>query len=158
MVADPAKEGLSDFGARNIAGLEGTLFSETMRSPERLEYMMMPRLLALAERAWSPAPRDTEAEWARFANQLGKQVLPRLDAQMPDVNYRIAPPGLKIDKGAVWVNSQQPGFVLRYTTDGSVPDGQSKIVNGPITQKGTITVAAFNRNGRAGRASVIINP
>ena len=40
---------------RAISGLQAQLWSETIRTDANVEYMLFPRLLALAERAWSPA-------------------------------------------------------------------------------------------------------
>lgn len=42
---------------KQFYGIQGQLWSETIRSDERMEYMLFPRLLALAERAWH------KAEW-----------------------------------------------------------------------------------------------
>jgi hexosaminidase len=163
------KEKLTDFGRTKITGLEATLFSETMRTSDRIDYMLMPRMLGLAERAWASAPVwSSEADagksaqlhsdnWSIFVNQVGKRVLPMLDADMPALLYRIPPPGLALKDGMVFVNQQLPGFTLRYTTNGSTPDSNSLEVAGPIEELGTITVTAFSRNGRAGRASVIEN-
>lgn len=153
---------LTDAGKAHIAGLEGTMFSETMRAPWRIDYMLMPRLLGLAERAWSPQP-DSRMEgrpdgWSIFTSQVGQQVLPALDADLPDLAYRVPPPGLTLADGRVLANSGLPGLILRYTTDGSLPTAASPQVSGPIAEKGTITVAAFTRNGRSGRASVLVNP
>jgi hexosaminidase len=172
--ADPAralgKDRLTDYGKANIRGLEATLFSETVRERDRFDYLTMPRMLALAERAWAPDPawaREPDAataarlyasDWSVFANQLGKRVLPRLDADGAGIAYRIAPPGLTLDHGKVLVNQQLPGFTLRYTNDGSEPRADSPVVSGPIESKGTIRVAAFAANGRAGRSSQIVNP
>lgn len=165
----PGKDGLTDYGQRNIRGLEAALFTETVRDPARIDYLLMPRLLGLAERAWAPDPawaRETDpakaaaehaAAWSAFANQLGKQVLPRLDAERADVRYRIPPPGLKLVNGAVLVNYQLPGFTLRYSTDGGEPDMDSPIVAAPITTRAVIKVAAFDRNGRNGRSSQLEN-
>ncbi len=165
----PGRDGLTDYGKKNVLGLEGTLFTETVRDPGRMDYLLMPRLLALAERAWAPDPAWTQetdgakavrlhdASWSIFVNQLGKRVLPRLDAQYPGVQYRIAPPGLKLAEGKVWVNHQLPGLTLRYTTDGSEPGALSPVVAGPIDAKALIQVAAFDRNGRRGRISHIDN-
>lgn len=165
----PGKDGLTDYGQRNIRGLEGTLFTETMRDPERLDYLLMPRMLGLAERAWAPDPawaRETDgakaaslhaAAWSSFVNQVGKRVLPRLDMERAGVRYRIPPPGLKAVGGRVLVNHQLPGFTLRYTTDGSEPGADSPIVSGPITARGDIRVAAFDRSGRQGKSSSIDN-
>jgi hexosaminidase len=166
----PGMDGLTDYGQRQIVGLEGVLFSETVRSRDLLDYLLMPRLLALAERAWAADPAWTQerdvakakllhdTNWSVFVNQLGKRVLPQLDAQYPGVQYRIAPPGLQIVDGKVQVNHQFPGFTLRYTSDGSEPTINSPLVAGPIAAKGVIRVAAFNRTGRQGRSSRVENP
>lgn len=45
------KVGLIDDGQRHVRGLEAILFTETVRDPARIDNLVMPRLLALAERA-----------------------------------------------------------------------------------------------------------
>jgi len=166
----PGMDGLTDYGQHQIMGIEGVLFSETVRSRDLMDYLLMPRLLALAERAWAADPAWTQehdvtkakqlhdANWSVFVSQLGKRVLPQLDAQYPGVQYRIAPPGLQVVNGKVQVNHQFPGFALRYTTDGSEPNINSPLVSGPIEAKGVIRVAAFNRSGRQGKSSRIESP
>jgi hexosaminidase len=166
----PGLQSLSPSARDRIAGLEGTLFSETMRDPQRLDYMMAPRLFALAERAWAKAPDWTEtgdplqataqrvADWSAFSTLLGRHVLPMLDAARPDVAYRIPPPGLMVRDGHVLANHAYPGMTLRYTVGGAAPDASSRPVAGPIPEKGLITVTAFSRNGRAGRSASIENP
>ncbi|HJV71405.1 family 20 glycosylhydrolase [Ideonella sp.] len=170
---DPARRpGLQPLSARGrgqVLGLEATLFSETVREPQRIDYLLMPRLLALAECAWAGEPAWARASghavatrlhaqaWSVFANQVGQRVLPRLAAEWPDLNYRIAPPGLLKQGGRVWVNHQLPGFSARYTTDGSEPGPGSPLVAGPIGEHGWIRVAAFDRNGRRGLSSLVDN-
>lgn len=160
---------LSDAGRRRIRGIEATLFSETIRDTSRLDYLMMPRLLAVAERAWAADPawaQETDAAraaalhraaWSGFVNVLGQRVLPRLDLERGDVRYRIAPPGMVVEGGKVLVNHALPGLTLRYTTDGSAPTVRSKQVTGPISAKGVIQAAAFDRTGRAGLVARIVN-
>ncbi len=160
----PHRQALTEFGRQHIRGLEGTLFSETVHEPERLDYMLMPRMVALAERAWAPDPEWTKqsdhakaarmrsAAWSVFVNQLGLKVLPQLDAEHA-VKYRIPAPGLKQVPGAVLVNQKIPGFSLHYTVDGSEPTAASPPVTGPITRPGSIRVVAADRNGRVGRSS-----
>lgn len=167
----PGKDGLTDYGQRNILGLEGTLFSETMREPARIDYLLMPRMLALAERAWAANPawaQETVATkieqlhasaWSIFVNQLGKQVLPRLDAEQLDVQYRIPPPGLKIIDHKVFVNHQLPGFSLRYSIDESEPTCKGFVASSrtPILIRSIIQVVACDRNDRPGRSSRVDN-
>lgn len=164
------KDSLTDYGKRHIRGMEATLFTETVRTPARIDYLIMPRLLAMAERAWAPDPawateRDAakadalhHTAWNGFVNVLGQRVLPRLDLERSGVEYRIAPPGLMLDAGRVLVNHVLPGMTLRYTSDGSTPNAASATVNGAISDKGVIHVAAFDRNGRAGLVARIENP
>jgi hexosaminidase len=164
------KDGLTEYGKRHVRGIEATLFTETVRDPLRIDYLVMPRLLAVAERAWAPDPAwasETDAAraaslhraaWSGFVNVLSQRVLPRLDLEKTGVAYRIAPPGLMLDGGRVLANHVLPGITLRYTSDGSTPGADSKRVDGPIADKGMVQVAAFDRNGRAGQVARIDNP
>ncbi len=171
---DPAvfvgKDRLTDYGRTHVLGIQGNLWSETLGAEERLEYMLLPRLFALAERAWAPDPdwateRDPARSdslyreaWSRFVNVLGMRELPRLDREVPGVNYRIPTPGLKIEGGMVHCSVELPGFTLRYTTDGSEPTVRSSLVRGPIPFRGTVRVAAFNATGRQGHTARLTAP
>jgi hexosaminidase len=161
---------LTEAGRKHIRGIEATLFSETIRDAERLDYLLLPRLMAVAERAWAADPAWTterdparaealrRAAWSGFVNLLGQRLLPRLDLERQDVRYRIAPPGLMLEGGKVLVNHAIPGLALRYTTDGRAPTAASPLVNGPIAAKRVIRAAAFDRNGRSGAVARIVNP
>ena len=154
---------LTDYGKSNIVGVQGLLWSENNVSSERMEYMMLPKLLGLAERAWSkdpewaittdPAKADDlyKQSWTEFANIVGKRELPRLSKYNGGYAYRIPEPGLKLENGRVLANVQFPGLELRYTIDGSEPVVDSKLYTGPISEKGVIKVAAFDAGGRRGR-------
>lgn len=165
--------GLSASGRTHVAGIEATLFSETVRAPWRLGHMLLPRLYGLAERAWAPAPawaglsgpaREQAylADWAAFATQVGTRLLPELDRAQPQLDWRIPPPGLVVRGGQVLANSALPGLTLRYTRDGSRPDARSPKVDGPISLPeggaAQITVAAFSSTGRSGRPVTITQP
>ena len=163
---DPAvfvgKDRLTDYGRSNIVGLQGALWSETLGAAGRLDYMLVPKLYGLAERAWAPEP-----EWARerdraksdalfreayaaFANVVGKRELPRLDRESPVWSYRVPKPGLKVEGGQVRASLEIPGFVLRYTTDGTEPTAKSPELRGAIPASPQLRVAAFDSNGRKG--------
>lgn len=164
------KDRLTDYGRTHVVGIQGDLWSETLTSPDRLEYMMVPKLLGLAERAWAPDPdwaqeRDPMKSaalyrdaWSRFVNVLGKRELPRLDREVPGITYRIPTPGLEAEGGTVRTSVEMPGFTLRYTTDGSEPTAKSAAVQGPIPLRGTVRVAAFNTTGRKGHTARLAAP
>src|SRR3989454_10585977 len=171
---DPAvfagKDRLTDYGRAHIVGLQADLWSETLGGEGRVEYMLLPRAFALAERAWAPDPdwakeRDSAKSdslyrdaWSRFVNVLGQRELPRLDREVPGLNYRIPTPGLKVEGGVVRCSLELPGFTLRYTTDGSEPTVRSAVVRGPIPLRGTVRVAAFSTTGRKGHTARVTAP
>jgi hexosaminidase len=164
------KDRLTDYGRAHIVGIQGNLWAETLGGDGRLEYMMVPKLFGLAERAWAPEPDWSlepdsarsaslyQESWSRFVNVLGKRELPRLDREVPGINYRIPTPGLKVEDGAVRCSLELPGFTLRYTTDGSEPGARSPEVRGPIPFHGTISVAAFSTAGRKGHTARLTAP
>jgi hexosaminidase len=164
------KDRLTEYGRTHIVGIQGNLWSETLGADGRLDYMLLPKLFGLAERAWAPDP-DWSRErnpgksdslyrdaWSRFANVVGQRELPRLDREMPGLNYRIPTPGLKVEGGMVYASLELPGFTLRYTTDGSDPTARSPVVRAPIPLRGTVSVAAFNATGRKGLTARVTAP
>lgn len=163
------KERLTEYGRDNIVGIQGLLWAETLTTPERMEYMLLPKLLAVAERAWAKDPSwATEPDsakaaelynhaWLQFVNVLGKRELPRLDHYRGGFKYRIPTAGAIVKDGKVYVNAQIPGFIIRFTADGTEPTVKSKIYSQPITEKGTIKIALFNGSGRSGRSISIEN-
>jgi hexosaminidase len=168
---DPAlfigKDRLTDYGRSNVLGIQGNLWSETLSADGRLDYKLLPKLFGLAERAWAPDPawaqeRDEQKSaalfrdaWSAFVNVLGKRELPRLAREMPGLNYRIPKPGLKAVDGQVRCSLEIPGFVLRYTTDGSEPTVRSPEVRGPIPLAPVVRVAAFDATGRKGHTATL---
>ncbi|MDB5157399.1 MAG: beta-N-acetylhexosaminidase [Mucilaginibacter sp.] len=168
-IAFAMKERPTPQGISNIVGLQGALWAETLQSPQRMEYMLLPKLLGLAERAWAKDPEwATETDtlksknlyneaWSQFVNVLGKRELPRLTYYAGGFNYRIPSPGAIVKDGQVVVNAQLPGLTIRYTTDGQIPTINSTVYFKPIQTKGTVKIALFDDSGRSGKVSSIAN-
>lgn len=148
-----------------ILGLQGQLWGENAIARARIEYLAAPRLLALAERAWSPDPRwsaiGDEAErarridtdWNEFANRLGRHALPQLDCALA-YGYRLPPPGVLLHAGRIHANVALPGLVLRYRLDGAAPDADSPRYGAPLalpSGEATFTIASFDTRGRSSR-------
>ena len=134
-----------------------------------MEYLLIPRLLALAERAWSDDPAWVKEKHPAisqelhdealsvFVNILGKRELPRLDYYNGGINYRVPTPGGTVDDGKVFANIQLPGFVIRYTTDSSEPDSLSTIYTSPIPSGTPVKLKAFDQRGRASETITILH-
>lgn len=157
-----------DAGSRDhILGLQAQLWSETLRNSEMLEYYYLPKMLALAERAWVGQAswgymKEREErllamgeDWNRFANLIGQQELPKLDALFGGYCYRIPPPGGVISEGMLYANTAFPGLLIRYTTDGSVPDSGSPLYSTPVPIQGAARLRSFSSLGREGRVSEV---
>jgi hexosaminidase len=76
---------LSATQAAHVLGLQANFWSHIDREPPLVDRQLYPRLLSLAERAWSPA---TTTDWPSFSARLGAH-LPRL-LQM-DASYHGMP-------------------------------------------------------------------
>ncbi len=158
---------LTAAGRRNVLGIQGQLWGENAKGPERLEYLAFPKLLGLAERAWAPRPawaaskdpaeraRLEAAAWNDFANRLGQRELLRLDHMLGGVGYRLPPPGAVIEDGKLHANVAFPGLAIRYAADGGEPTAASPRYAGPVAVTGTVRLKTFDTRGRGSRTSVV---
>jgi hexosaminidase len=81
---EPVPASLTDDEARHVLGGQGNIWTEHMDSPRTVDYLVFPRLCALAEAVWSPAG---SRDFAEFSARLAVH-LERLDAI--GVEYRHA--------------------------------------------------------------------
>jgi hexosaminidase len=81
---DPATY-MKGVGESNIVGVEGPLWSETIRNITAAEYLAVPRLPALAEVGWTP---QAARSWESFRRRLAAQA-PRWNVL--GVNYYRSP-------------------------------------------------------------------
>ncbi|KPP95227.1 MAG: N-acetyl-beta-hexosaminidase HexB [Bacteroidetes bacterium HLUCCA01] len=155
-------EALTDAGRDRIIGLQGQLWTETVKGPDMMFYYLLPKMLGLSERAWSPDPawagiqeRDRrnamrDRQWNRFANTVGQIEFDRLDHLFGGYETRIPRPGAVLRGGVLHANVETPGLIIRYTTDGTPPTVDSPEYTGPVRAEGTVTLAAFTSLGRRG--------
>jgi hexosaminidase len=141
----------------------GLLWSENNLGLERMEYMVLPKLLGLAERAWANEPewakiedddlriKEKEQAWNKFVNTLGQLDLPRLDYFNDGMGYRIPVPGAIMKDGLLYANIRFPGLQIKYTLDGSEPNINSTLYEQPIQVNGIVKLKAFTKNGKSGR-------
>jgi len=79
---EPVPPSLDSTQAAHILGIQGQIWTEYQSTPKNVEYMVFPRLAALAEVAWTPREQkhlgDFRARLERHLERLG----------VLDVNYR----------------------------------------------------------------------
>jgi hexosaminidase len=117
-------------------GIQAQLWSEMVRSEEIAEYLIFPRLTALAERAWYKPEWEIpyaaegklfndktthfstghkslrDEEWLIFAKILALKEMPKLD--LNGVKYRLPTAGAKLSQDSLLINSAFPGLPLQY--------------------------------------------
>ncbi|MET4138015.1 family 20 glycosylhydrolase [Pedobacter sp. UYP1] len=161
------KDRLTDYGKSNILGLKAALWTEKIRDKELLEFMLLPRLVGFAERAWAADPawaleKDPvkseaayEDSYTDFKTRVGLIEFPKLDEG--GWNYRIPPVGVKVTDGEISGNTEFPGFNIYYTTNGKEPSAKDKLYTSPIKEKGVVKLRAFNAKGRGGNTTTVQN-
>jgi hexosaminidase len=155
---------LTEEGRKNIYGIQAQLWTETVKSRDRMEYMIFPRLIVVADKAWSinhENKTDSETiikDWNKFANTLAQRELPRLDYLFGGINYRIPLPGAIMRGEKLFSNISLPGLDIHFTIDGSDPTELSPKYNGPVIINGKqIKLRTFTASGKSGRVVTIQN-
>jgi hexosaminidase len=83
---DPIPSVLDSIQAKHVLGTQGQIWTEYQRTPKNVEYMVFPRLVALAEVAWTPRELKNFADFrARLAMHLAR-------LGVLDVRYRMLKP------------------------------------------------------------------
>jgi hexosaminidase len=130
---DPIPKEMKGNERQYILGAQANVWTEYIATPEYLEYMLFPRLLAFSEAVWSPIEGK---DYGDFRRRLAYQ-FDRLDKQ--DVHFRIPEPeGLKDfytttdDHAVVELRSLVPAARIYYTLDGSQPTDGSTRYQSPL--------------------------
>jgi hexosaminidase len=154
-----------------IVGMQGQLWSETVRSDATADYMLFPRTLAVAERAWhradwepdyipgksytygdGAAPADKlAADWQGFQAKLVPE-LKHLDAA--GIAYRLPVPGAHIVGGRLEANSPIAGLAIQYR----VGEGAWKAYTGPVAVNGTVLLRTMAPSGKRVSRAVTVTP
>jgi hexosaminidase len=144
---EPIPEEFTKDQAKHILGIQANLWSEMIPNFKRLQYMAFPRMLALAETAWtSKDQKDHEDFQKRMLLQYD-----RLDAL--DIKYHI--PSVSgfndkvafLDKATVELHAPLEGMEIYYTTDGSVPTKESNKYTDALEFTETVTLNTIAYRG-----------
>jgi hexosaminidase len=148
---NPIPQGFNDEQAKRILGVQGNLWSESLIYEWQANYMLFPRLFAVAEVGWS---QQEHRNWDYFVDRM-EIMLQRFDNLK--INYSTAaynvwvkPYHDKEAKKTVLKLETEAGTVdICYTLDGSEPTIESTLYEKPIVLEKTITLKARSlKNGK----------
>jgi hexosaminidase len=123
----------------NIIGCQGQLWGETIRNFDMVQTYILPKMLGMVERSWNSTPSwadklDDDADFinsrALYNLKIGESELPALKRE--GWIFHVGQPGIVVENGKLLANAQYPGEVVRYTVDGSEPDGSSPVWTAPV--------------------------
>lgn len=151
---DPTPKELTKEEAKHILGAQANVWTEYITSEKHFEYMVFPRLCAMAEILWTPKEKQ---QYEQFLVRMDKQYS-RLDSK--NINYRVAmPEGFDTDNkfladtALINLHCEIPSAEIRYTVDGSEPGKNSKLYDAPFTLSletvKTIKAKTFLANGKS---------
>jgi len=142
---EPVPSVLNKAQQKHIIGVQANLWTEYIATPGKVEYMLLPRMLAMAETGWTPTQiRDYD----NFANERLPHQLAMLDNL--GYNYRVpvaigaADTTMKGSKFTVVLEPSVEGAKVHYTIDGTEPSATdliySALLEFKIPEGSTVTL------------------
>lgn len=136
-----------------LMGVQASLWTEFCNSVDDVNYLIFPRLAALAEIGWTAPERK---DWNRFQGALDNY-LERIKASgvMPsysmfNIQHTVTPEDGRLK---VLLECERTDVEIRYTVDGTEPGRKSRLYSGPLTLTSGCTVrcAAFKGGKMMGK-------
>lgn len=131
---NPTPAALTPAQQKYIKGVQANLWTEYITTETKIEYMVLPRMLALSEVAWTPTANKNYQD---FSEARLPQHLARLDKN--GYNYRVPAAIGNADTVMIGstlnVNLKSPvkGAKIYYTIDGYTPRETELLYTGPMS-------------------------
>lgn len=149
----PVPDGLTPDEAKYILGAQANVWTEYIATPSHAEYMIFPRLLALSEVVWTPKEKKNPENFKyRVGKHLGLLAQKGVNAfrlsDRVDILTEVDTAGRQIQ---VWFDSEKYRPVIRYTVNGTEPDGLSSVYHEPfyVTDSTQVKAAIFHGDVRS---------
>lgn len=132
-----------------LMGVQACMWTEFCNKPQEVDYLIFPRLAALAEVAWTQPERK---DWKKYLVAMDKYnehltekgiVFAR---SMYNIQHTVTPVNGQLQ---VALECERPDVDIRYTVDGSEPEAQSPLYKNKLMATKALTVkCATFRNGQ----------
>lgn len=136
---DPVPLGTNSHVAANIQGGQCRLFTDCIEDLPSLEYMLLPRMLAVSECLWSPSDKKN---WSHFRRKVEEE-----KERLGTRGYRYCEgsftPQFNVHRLSdhvvnVSIGTEVPNTYIFYTVDLSTPTRESSVYLGPFNiERGT---------------------
>ncbi len=148
---EPVPSVLSAEHSKYILGAQANVWTEYLTTPEQVEYMIFPRIMALSEVVWS---QKSSHDWWDFVGRMQSHFS---FMELRKQNYRVPEPEIQLrlqieNKYVVGISSLMHSAQYYYTTDGSEPNTTSIKYSEPfeitITDSQKIKAIAITNSGK----------
>jgi hexosaminidase len=151
---NPIPKELSEEESKYILGAQANVWTEYINTPEHVEYMVFPRIAALAEVLWGTSnPNEYKVFETRLIQHFERYEKKGINYSKAifEVTSKVQP----AENGVAFELKSVNPSGIKYTTDGSEPNTNSISYEKPIfvTKNQTIKAAYFE-NGKAKSATI----
>ncbi len=147
---EPIPKTLNADEAKFIKGGQCNVWTEFINTSDHVEYMLLPRLAAIAESVWSSKENK---DWPKFQDKV-ESITKRYESLgykyckgefKPSLSTTSNPDGSL----TVSIDSEKKNAVIHYTTDGTNPTLESPVYSSPFNiSKSTTVKAAMEDEGK----------
>ncbi len=150
---EPVQKDWTPQAASLLMGGQACMWTEFCNSPADVDYLLFPRLSALAEVAWTKPARKNWASYLKAMDHFNEHLAAKgivYARSMYNIQQTVTP---KEGRLQVELDCIRPDVQVRYTMDGSVPTAQSPLYTKPLmlTEAKTIKAATFAGNEQLGQ-------
>lgn len=140
-----------------LMGVQGSMWTEFCNTPEDVDYLLFPRLAAVAEVAWT---QPEKKDWALFLKAVDKYNEHLAEKgiiyarSMYNIQHKVTPENGKLK---VSLECIRPDVEIHYTIDGSEPAINSSLYTDSltVTASQTIKCATFAEGKQMGKTLIL---
>ncbi len=139
---EPIPKELNEEQAKHVLGAQANLWTEFVTTPSHVLYMVLPRMLALAEVVWSPKEAKN---WSSFNDRLQHHFKTFDQKALPygKGNFKVdIRPASQAGQLLVTLGTEAYKGEIYYTTDGSQPTLQSRKYTNPVRIDSSLVLKA----------------
>lgn len=134
-------------------GVQASLWTEFCNKPEDVDYLLFPRLSALAEGAWTQTDRKDWQTYLKAMDRFNEHIAAKgivYARSMYNIQHTVTPVDGQLQ---VKLECVRPDVQIHYTTDGKEPDLQSALYSEPLrlTTSKTVKAATFANGEQIGK-------
>lgn len=150
---EPVQDDWTPDTKKLLMGVQASLWTEFCNKPEDVDYLMFPRLSALAEVAWTPSARKDWGAYLKAMDGFNEHIAAKgivYARSMYNIQHTVTPVRRHLQ---VELECIRPDVEIRYTLDGTEPTPQSALYARPLqlATAQTVKAATFTGDGQAGK-------